>query len=163
MAEKHPREFRPYRIAMYALFLVFTGTFIALVTRSVWVDLYGRGPVAGLAGSRPNATSCVDELEALFRKLDARSGLPLNTRAEKDWATFTREFEDRLEALQSRCVEGGQIDATPEVRTAIAESAQHLEAMRLHLSRCGEKGDEVRSVLTGSIAELRTAVKALTR
>ena len=157
--ETERRALRPFRIAVYALYLAFAVTFIALVARSVWLDLYGDGPVRGLRTEHPSVEACVDELERLFGKLASRSAFPTTPTELRDWDEFSRDFEDRLDLLQSKCVTDEASPAEAPVRAAIKETADHLESWRQHLSRCGEEGEEERAVLVNSIADLRRAAK----
>lgn len=149
-----PREFRPYRVTMYAIFAVFTFLFIGLVFRSVWTDLYDRKPARGDAMKHPSLTVCADELESLFRHLSVRTGMSteLTPEAERDWNTFSRNFEDRLTTLRSRCVDApGNEDA----RLAIRDAVDRLDSLRQHLSRCGEEGENERKLVVQSIDRLR--------
>ena len=157
--ETERRALRPFRVIVYALYLAFALTFISLVARSVWLDLYGSGPVRGLRTEHPSIEACVDELERLFGKLAARSAFPTTPTELRDWDEFSREFEDRLGILQSKCVTEPDTPEEAPLRAAIKESAEHLESWRQHLSRCGEEGEEERTVLVKSLADIRRAAK----
>lgn len=150
------RALRPYRVFVYVLGFSFTVLFIVLIGRSVWLDLYGRGPTKGLRAEAPSINACVDELEALFTKLNARAAMQPGVTSEKDWDTFTREFEDRLGLVQSRCVDES-VGGDEGVRTALRDAADKLDSWRQHMSRCGEDGESERKVLADAIARLRAA------
>lgn len=155
-----PPEYRPYRVALYAIFLAFTLTFIGLVIRSVWMDLFLRDPVTGLVGASPSPTACIAELETLYRKLDSRLNLPITPAAERDWDTFSREFEDRLNQIEARCVNQSYETQRTDVTVAIHDAAEKLDALRLHLSRCGEEGERERLVVVQALEALRGQVRA---
>lgn len=157
-APRRPLEYRPYRVAMYAMFLAFTLVFIWLVIWSVWSDLYLNDPVKGVRAERPTVAVCVDELEVLFRKLAARSSAAVAPNGEKDWNDFTAEFENRFAAFEARCVDGPVDGASAEEQRRIADAAVRLDALRLHLSRCGEEGDRERAGVIAAIALLRRDV-----
>lgn len=156
------KQLRPYRAAMYALFLAFILTFIGLVVRSVALDIYGRGSTGGLQTEHPTTTACVDELESLFRQLRARASLPMTPGETHDWAEFTRQFEDRLVRMKSRCVDAAP--AGPDtVRTAVADTAEKLDTLRVHLARCGEEGEHERKIVAEAIANLRQTLRSSSR
>ena len=69
-----------------------------------------RGQV-DVASKQPSAAVCIDEVESLSRRLQARLSLALDPRGEDDWNLFSRELEDRLAALEARCVDSDAIDA----------------------------------------------------
>lgn len=153
------RKLRPFRVTLYTLYLVFTAIFVILVSRSVWMDLYGKNPDTRLRAENPEVESCVDELERLFKKLSTRSAFPASTSEHDDWERFSREFEDRLDEFQRKCVrEPASAEEIP-VRVAISQTAIQLENWRQHLSRCGEEGENERAALVRAIAELREAAQ----
>lgn len=149
------RKLRPFRLLMYSLYLAFVGVFVALLIRSVWLDLYGKGPVPGLRVEHPELEHCLDELERLYGKLAGRLAFPTSVTERRDWDTFTREFEDRLDEFQRKCVNDPVSPEEIPVRLAISHTASQLENWRQHLSRCGEEGESERVALVRSIAELR--------
>lgn len=153
------RKLRPFRIAVYAVYLVFTLTFVGLVARSIWLDLYGKGPVKGLRVEHPSPEACVEELERLFGKLASRSAFPTTPNELRDWDEFSREFEDRLDEFESKCIDDPTTRANVAVHDAIKQTAGQLERWRQHLSRCGEEGEDERSELVRSIAALRVAAR----
>jgi len=149
---------------MYAIFLVFTLAFIGLVARSVWLDLYGKETSKGLQAEHPTVQACLDELDRLSAKLESRLSMPMTPRAPRDaerfrndWDSFTREFEDRLHVIESRCIDGVPAD-NANVRAAMAASAERLDSLRTHLARCGEEGEQEREAARDALASLREAV-----
>lgn len=153
------RKLRPFRVLMYSLYLVFVGVFVALVVRSVWLDLYGKGPVPGLRVEHAELEHCLDELERLYGKLAGRLAFPTSVTERRDWDTFTREFEDRLDEFQQKCVNDAATPDEVPVRMAISHTASQLENWRQHLSRCGEEGESERVALAKSIADLREVAR----
>lgn len=153
------RKLRPFRVFFYTLYLIFTAVFVTLIARSIWVDLFAKDPVTQLRVEHPEVESCVDELERLFKKLSTRSAFPAATSEPGDWERFSREFEDRLDEFQRKCVNEPASESEIVVRSAIARTANQLENWRQHLSRCGEEGEKERAALVRSIADLREAAK----
>jgi hypothetical protein len=164
----YARELRPYRVTTYAVFLIFTLTFIGLVIRSVALDLYARSPSTGTDGTQMTFTACREQLEALNRRLETRLNAPLAPRAEKDWNAFksdwdvfTRSFEDSLRQLHARCVEQAPTGAAPGSGPAMAEAAERLDALRQHMARCGEEGEAERESVNASLKRLRSLNEAV--
>ncbi len=161
---KYPPEYRPYRVAIYIAYFVFTLGFIGLVTRSVWNDLYGQ-PARGAEPGRPTIAACADDLETLNRDLQTRLSAPLaphTARASDDyaaeWDAFTWSFEDRLRRVQARCIDNPPQGAeTGPVRDAMAKCVDQLDALRQQLARCGLDGESDRKQVAAAIAELRLA------
>lgn len=153
-----PPETRRCRIAVYVLVYGFTALWVALLIRSIAMDLYSQAPASGLRSQTPGAADCASELEALFRRLNVRSGLSLSPTAppRADWDRFAREFEDRLGQLQERCLRAGA-PHEQDARDAIRDAADKLENLRAHLSRCGQEGEDGRRAVAESIARLKRA------
>lgn len=156
--EVERRKFRPFRVTLYALFLVFTAVFVSLIARSIYLDLFSKGPTTQMRVEHPTVQNCVDELERLFKKLSTRSAFPASAGEAGDWERFSREFEDALDEFQSKCVNDPASESEVDVRIAISQTAGQLENLRQHLSRCGEEGEKERAALVKSIAALREAV-----
>jgi hypothetical protein len=160
----HPPELRPYRVAIYILFSLFTFTFIGSVIRSVWMDLYGRPPTPVV--SQLSAEHCADEIDALHRDLDARMSMPLTPRTaknrekfEQEWDRFTRAFEDRLHRVQTDCVDQGAGGMSAAVHDAMSTSVERLDTLRQHLARCGQDGERERESLAAAIDQLKDAAR----
>lgn len=154
MAER-PREFRPYRVAMYTIFVAFVLLFVGLLIRSIWIDLYARDPVRGVA--EPSITACADEIESLFAQITSRS-VPeeLMSPRHDRWDEFARRFEDRIQLLQDRCGDiDARTDADEEAREVILETTSRLESLRMHLARCGRDGEEQLVAVAESLQTLR--------
>jgi hypothetical protein len=153
-------------VATYITYLVFTLGFIGLVTRSVWLELYGPGPVGHVEGSRPTVAACADDVESLNRELETRLTTPLAPRSAKsaehyqtEWYEFTRTFEDRMRRVQARCIDQPPQGDTGSVREAMEACMDRLDTLRQHLSRCGLEGVHDRKSVADAIAELRVAAQ----
>jgi hypothetical protein len=158
-------EYRPFRVATYIVYFAFTLTFIGLVIRSVWKDLYGRPPGAAVQSSQPAVLACADDLESLDRELESRLAQPLAPHAarnweryESEWNGFTRKFEDRLRTVQNRCIDRPPIGAA--VRDAMESSVDRLDNLRQHLARCGLEGERERQSVQEALTELRETISA---
>jgi len=154
----HPPRYRPFRVVTYALYFVVTGLFIGCLAWGIGADLY-RAPDDPSDGAATLPT-CIEELETLFKRLQARSGAAVEASGDKDWSRFTAEFEGRLSRFEARCVDQAPAEADAGVRDALAEAARQLDNLRLHLSRCGEEGDREAAAVRDALHSLRQAARA---
>ena len=143
-------------MAVYAAFMLLTAVFIGCVIRSIWVDLYATGSPAA-ASLAPTFTSCVEDLNALTRRLEARTEAALSPGGLGDWGSFTAELDRALAAFQRRCLDTKPSGGSVEGLRLLSGAVDHLEALRLHLSRCGEEGEQDRQALARALEELRTS------
>lgn len=158
-APPHPPELRPYRVAVYVVFVAFTLTFIFQVARSIFTDLYpGRASSASLA--RVTVTDCANSLGKLSRQLDAWSGSSVEPRGGHDWSGFTRTFEEQFGRFQTRCIDHAPLGTNQELADALSNAADKLDAVRAHLSRCGDTGREDRAALDHAMKALQVDVRA---
>ncbi len=147
---------RPFRIAVYTAFLMLTAVFIGCVIRSIWVDLYA-GSAPATVSSAATFTSCVEDLGALNRRLGARSEAALSPTGLGDWGAFTGEFDRALVTFQHRCLDVTPSGGSDQDLRRMADAVERLDALRLHLSRCGEEGERDRQALAQALAGLRAA------
>ncbi len=153
-APKQPSPYRLYRVTLYALFLAFTLAFIGAIIWGVYSDLY-RKPEDGVP-SASTPTACIDEADALARKLDALSVAAFRT-GSSDWLALTGEFDRRFSTFQDRCLGNAAPSDPAGLATALQETADHLDEYRRHLARCGEEGARERAAVSAALAALRQA------
>lgn len=156
-------EFRFSRNLVMAVWLALTLLFLWQITISVWRDLYGTRTTQALDG-RPTVAACANELESMNRDLEARvSVVPRPgsdvAKAEADWDSFARNFEDRLRRVQSRCVDEDLQGADDSTRAAIRACVENLDALRQHMARCGLEGEGQREAVASALQQLRTAAR----
>jgi hypothetical protein len=127
-----------------AVWLALTLLFLWQITISVWRDLYGTRTTQALEG-RPTVAACTNELESMNRDLEARVSVVQRprdlTKAEADWDVFARNFEDRLQRVQSRCVDEELQGEDESVRSAMRTCVENLDSLRQHMARCGLEGE----------------------
>jgi hypothetical protein len=108
MAPRDPR-LRPFRIALWVVYLTVVGVAVGLTIRSVVKNLRGphRASVSGALPTRAAVRVCVTELEALNREQNERA-LRLGSEAGAGdalgrWQAWARDWEQRMEDLGDRC------------------------------------------------------------
>jgi 1,2-phenylacetyl-CoA epoxidase catalytic subunit len=158
----HPPELRPFRVVTYVTYLVFTFVFVGLITRSVWLDLYGDHSSIQVA-ARLTPAGCRAEIERLHDGLEARLNTPLTPRTEhdrerskQDWDSFARDFEDRIRRVQQQCITSDSSDpSATAASSAISETVEHLDSLRQHLARCGAEAESEREAVALALQKLR--------
>jgi hypothetical protein len=105
---RDPRT-RPFRIALWAIYLTVVAVAVGLTIRSVVKNLRGhhRPPTATLP-TRAALRVCVTDLEALQREQNERAwrlGDELGDKADaiSRWQAWSREWEQRMDDLADRC------------------------------------------------------------
>lgn len=144
---------------MYVIAGLVTAWFITGIIRSVWIDLF-RAPVdSPLAASAATVAACADEADALLRQLTSHSDDAVAS-TDRDWDAFSARYEQRFAQFQSRCVDVPIPGVNDAVLRSFADTAVALEALRMHLSRCGAEGDRDRKAVTAAVAQVRAAARA---
>lgn len=110
MAAENPKDprYRPFRAAMWALYLTVAVGFSLLVTVSVYTSVREMTPSFPQTVGRPlSAADCVTEARTLFAELEARrQGLasePRPTESDLAWTKFRVEWLNRERGLEARC------------------------------------------------------------
>lgn len=110
---RDPR-YRPFRIALWVIYLLVVGVSSGLAIRSIVANLRAPSPPSG-AGALPTRAAlrvCVNELEALHREQGERAwrlGVEAGeTDAVERWRVWSREWVQRVHDLADRC----RLDAT---------------------------------------------------
>lgn len=105
---RDPRT-RPFRVALWAIYLTVVAVAVGLTIRSVVKNLRGhhRPPAVGLP-TRAVLRVCVTELEALQREQNQRAWrladeLGDQADAIPRWQAWSRDWEQRVDDLGDRC------------------------------------------------------------
>jgi hypothetical protein len=114
---RDPR-YRPFRIALWVVYLAVVGISIALTIRSVVRNLQGEGPPSETLPTRTTVRVCLAELEALNREQHERTwrigaDLASGGEAMQRWTAWSREWQQRLDDLEARC----RLDVADDPRT----------------------------------------------
>jgi hypothetical protein len=99
---------RPFRIALWAIYLTVVAVAISLTVRSVVKNLRGPPRPSVTLPTRAAVRVCLTELEGLHREQGERawrlgSDLAEGEDAVQRWQVWSREWERRLEDLADRC------------------------------------------------------------
>jgi hypothetical protein len=151
-------RFRSFRIAVYAAFMLLTAIFIGCVIRSIWVDLYATAAPT-TRSTDTTFSACVEDLESLTTRLGARAEAALSPKGLGDWGAFTGDFDRSLALFQRRCLDASPVGGSPERLRTLSEAVEKVDALRLHLSRCGEEGEQDRQALARALEGLRATAR----
>jgi hypothetical protein len=105
---RDPR-YRPFRVALWALYLTVIGVSLGVVLTSIVRHLRGpHRPVAtGALPTRAALRVCVSDLEVLHREQNRRAWQLGEEVGQADavehWETWSREWEQRVSDLSDRC------------------------------------------------------------
>jgi hypothetical protein len=104
---RDPR-FRPFRIALWVVYLAVVAVAVVLTIRSVVKSLRGPPRPSATLPSRAAVRVCLVELEGLNREQNERAWKLGSDQAEgsdpvRRWQVWSREWEERLDDLSSRC------------------------------------------------------------
>jgi hypothetical protein len=133
---RDPR-FRPFRIALWVVYLTVVAVAIGLTVRSVVKDLRGPARPAATLPTRAAVRVCLTELEGLNREQNERAwrlgtDLAEGGDAVRRWQLWSGAWEQRLDDLSSRCRLDTD-DRDPGAFAARGELAAARDAvLRLH-------------------------------
>src|SRR5512145_3502555 len=104
---RDPR-FRPFRIALWVVYLTVVAVAIGLTVRSVVKNLRGPPRASATLPTRAAVRVCLTELEGLNREQQERAWklgteLAEGGDAVRRWQVWSHEWEQRLDDLSSRC------------------------------------------------------------
>ena len=108
---RDPR-YRPFRIALWAVYLTVVSVSIGLTIRSVVRNLRGPPRPSATLPTRTTVRVCLAELEALNREQHERTwrvgteladGADTGAEAVAHWRAWSQEWERRLDDLADRC------------------------------------------------------------
>ena len=130
---RDPR-YRPFRIALWVVYLLVVGVSVGLAVRSIVNNLRAphRPAAAGALPTRAALRVCVNELEALHREQTGRAWRLGDEIAEGEaverWHVWAREWEQRVDDLADRCrLDAG--DPDPQGFGARVELARARDAV----------------------------------
>jgi hypothetical protein len=162
---------RPFRIALWAIYLTVVAVAIGLTVRSVVKNLRGPPRPSATLPTRAAVRVCVTELDGLHREQNERAwrlGSELSEGAEaiQRWQVWSREWERRLEDLSDRC----RIDASDSGATEFAGRAELAAArdavVRVHraytlqVNRFAQDGQSLAHSAAEALQAARVAVGA---
>jgi hypothetical protein len=104
---RDPR-FRPFRIALWVVYLTIVGVAIGLTVRSVVKSLRGPPRPSVTVPTRAAVRVCLTELDGLNKEQNEHawklgSDLAEGADAVRRWQAWSHEWEQRLDDLSSRC------------------------------------------------------------
>jgi hypothetical protein len=108
MAPRDP-QLRPFRVALWIVYLTVVGVAVGLTIRSVVKHLRGphRPAAVGALPTRAAVRVCVKELDALHREQNERAWRLGDDVGHGDavtrWQLWAREWEQRVDDLSDRC------------------------------------------------------------
>lgn len=138
---------RPFRLGVYAVFVLFCAVFGYALVGSVARDVFGQRLANG--APRPsNDMACVEDVNRLFALLAARAIQPpprdVDESAALEWDRWSRRWEDDLAEVSSRC---GLDSPAGTTRRHLADALDGLANLRREVDRNGiEAGNELRRV-----------------
>jgi hypothetical protein len=164
-------KLRPFRIALWTIYLTVVALAVGLTVRSVVKNLRGPPRPSSALPTRATLRVCVTELEALHREQNERAwrlggevGEP--GEAVMRWQVWSREWEQRLDDLADRCrLDAGAPD--PQGFAGRPELAAARDAvLRLHRAyavQVNRFAQDQASLARGAAEALRTAHVAVSR
>jgi hypothetical protein len=171
MAPRDPR-LRPFRVALWAIYLTIVTVAVGITIRSVVANLRGphRPSAARALPTRAAVRVCVTELEALHREQNERAwrlaGDVGEAEAVARWQAWAREWEERVDDLADRChldVEGSEGRGyVGRVELASARDAV-LAVHRAYAAQVNRFAQEEADLARAAAAALREARSAAAR
>jgi hypothetical protein len=166
---RDPR-YRPFRIALWVVYLLLVGVPVGLAIRSIVKSLRApaRPAAATTLPTRAALRVCVNELEGLHREQNDRAWRLAQEVGEGDaverWHVWAREWEQRLHDLADRC----QLDAgDPDPREyggreELARARDRVLAVHraygAQVDRFAREGSEVARAAAAALREARSAL-----
>ena len=170
MAPSDP-HLRPFRIALWALYLTVVAVAVGLTIRSVVKSLRAphRPPAARALPTRATLRVCVTELESLHKEQNERAWRLGSEVGESDavarWQGWAREWEQRLDDLGERChLDVGGEDAEYAGRAELANARGAVFAVhRAYAAQVNRFAREEASLARAAAAALAEARAAAAR
>ncbi len=171
MAPRDPR-LRPFRIAVWAVYLTVVAVAVGLTIRSVVKNLRGphRAPAVGALPTRATLRVCVTELEALHKEQNERAWRLGSEVGDGDavgrWRTWAREWEQRVDDLADRCrldVDGPESDEYGGRRELAAARNAVLAVHRAYAAQVNRFAQEEAELARAAASALREARAAAAR
>jgi hypothetical protein len=162
---------RPFRIALWVVYLTVVALAIGLTIRSVVKSLRGPPRPSVTLPTRAAVRVCLTELEALHREQNERAWrvgaeVTEGVDAVRRWQVWSREWEQRLDDLSSRCRLDAE-DRGPEVFPGKPElAAARDDVLRVHRGytlQINRFAQEQASTLQAAARSLQAASAAVSR
>jgi hypothetical protein len=164
---RDPR-YRPFRIALWAIYLSVVAISIGLTIRSVVRNLQGEAHPSETLPTRTTVRVCLAELEALNREQHERTwrigaDLASGADATERWAAWSKEWEQRLDDLEDRC----RLDVADDPRTyperkVLAAARDAVERLHrgyvLQVHRFGLEDAELSRAAADALQAARAAI-----
>jgi hypothetical protein len=162
---KDPRN-RPYRIALWTIYLTVIAVVSTVVLTSIVRNLRGphRPPASAALPTRATIRVCLTELEALNREQNVRAFRLGEEIGEEDaiphWQAWSREWEQRVDDLGERCHldAEGQRDGREEVARAREAVLALHRAYRAQVNRFAQEEAELARGASRALRDAREAV-----
>jgi hypothetical protein len=169
---RDPR-YRPFRMALWAVYLAIVAVSIALTIRSVVKNLRGPPRPSATLPTRTTVRVCLGELEALNREQHERAwrigtDLASGSDAIARYTAWSLEWERRLDDLADRCrldVEDPESKAFPERRELASARDAVLRLHRaytLQVNRFGKDDVELARAAEDALRSARAAMSPAT-
>ena len=162
MAEPDPKKdprYRPYRVAMYALYIAVVSTFSMFVIVSVVRSVIQMTPTRAPDTDKVlTPRECVERAEALWKELDTRrreiTVQGPAKRVDEEWTTFRVQWMTRFRGVESQCALDSQNRV--ELKQLFGRLEQVNDLFTTHsVQYAGELGPAV-DALRESLARLRS-------
>ncbi|ACG73362.1 conserved hypothetical protein [Anaeromyxobacter sp. K] len=169
-----PRDprYRPFRLALWALYFTVIAVALAVVLTSIVRNLRGphRPSATGALPTRAALRVCVTELEALHAEQNHRAWRLADEVGEGDaiarWEIWAREWEQRVDDLADRCRLDAR-DPDPQGFGGREELAQAREAVlqvhRAYRAQVNRFAQEEADLARRAAQALRRAQEAVSR
>jgi hypothetical protein len=163
---------RPFRIALWVIYLTVVGVAVGVTIRSVVKNLRGphRPSAAGVLPTRAAVRVCVVELEGLHREQNERAWRLGEQVGEADavarWRSWALDWERRVEDLADRCHldrAGPESDVYAGQRELAAARDRVLALHRAYSARVNRSAQEEANLARAATAALREARRAVAR
>lgn len=165
---RDPR-YRPFRLALWAIYFTVLAIALSLVITSIVRHLRGphRPPVTGALPTRAAVRVCVSELEALQHEQNLRAWRLAEEIGEHDaiqrWDVWARDWEQRMDDLADRCRLDAR-DPDPQGfggREELARAREDVLALhrayRAQVNRFAQEGEDLARRAEESLQRAREA------
>ncbi len=169
MAPRDPR-LRPFRIALWVVYLTVVAVAVGLTIRSVVKNLRGphRSSASVTLPTHAALRVCVTELEALHREQNERVWRLGSEAGDPDavarWQAWAREWEQRVDDLADRCRLEGE-PPEPRAYLGLRELAAARDAVLAvhraygaHVKRFAQEEADLGRAAAAALQQARTAV-----
>jgi hypothetical protein len=163
---------RPFRIALWVVYLTVVGVAVGLTIRSVVMNLRGphRQSSEGILPTRAAQRVCVTELQALHEEQNERAWRLGREIGEVDavarWRGWAREWEQRVEDLADRCHldrDAPDPDSYPGRKELASARDRVLAVHRAYTAQVNRFAQEEANLTRAAASALEEARRAVSR